>query len=73
MALHRDEHPAPSKVTEGANPGTGRLCKCYICYYSLCKDINVTQQEQLLGLSLEQIEDNAIEFALGQGRSGLML
>lgn len=73
MALHRAEYPAPFKVTEGASPGTGNLCKCYICYCSLYKDINVTQQEQLLGLSLEQTEDNAIEFAFGQGRSGLML
>lgn len=73
MALHRAEYPAPFKVTEGASPGTGNLCKCYICYCSLCKDINVTQQEQLLGFSLEQTEDNAIEFAFGQGRSGLML
>lgn len=73
MALHPAEHPAPSKVTEGASPGTQSLCKCYICYCSLCKDINVTQQEQLLGLSLEQTEDNAIEFAFGQERSGLML
>lgn len=73
MVLHRDEHPAPSKVTEGASPGTWNLCKCYICSCSLCKDINVTQQEQLLGLSFEQTEDNATEFAFGQERSGLML
>lgn len=59
----------PCKVTEGASPCTWSFPR----YCRLCKDINVTQQEQLLGLSLEQTEANAIEFAFGQGRFGLML